>query len=139
MTPISFILTFCGLRLAPLLRPCLRAVLLLAVRGGVEAAVHVGDGAEVLQEERAGQVVVVVLVVDDLGRGRTQVGHPAGRGTRNVTVFGNNDSIVLFISFNLYGRYEIALELGKAEGTMGSLRVLANQLAMADESKNGRL
>ena len=89
MAPITNILTLRGLRLAPLLRPCLCAVLLLAVRGGVEAAVHVGDGAEVLQEERAGQVVVVVLVVDDLGRGRAQVGHPAGIGMRKSSVFGS--------------------------------------------------
>ena len=41
-----------------------------------------------LQEERAGQVVVVVLVVDDLGRGRTQVGRPAGIGMRKGSVFG---------------------------------------------------
>ena len=87
---MTLLLTFRGLRLSSSRLRRFSAVLLLAVRRGVEAAVHVGDGAEVLQEQRAGQVVMVVLVVDDLGRGRTEVGHSAEREREAcVSVFGN--------------------------------------------------
>ena len=71
---------------------------MLAVGRGVESAVHVGDGAEVLQEQRAGQVVMVVRVVHDLGRGRAEVGDPAAE--KESSVFG---TVVKFIGLNFFG------------------------------------
>ena len=41
-----------------------------------------------LQEQRAGKVVMVVLVVDDLGRGRAEIGDSAEREIRKRSVFG---------------------------------------------------